>query len=383
MIFVTHFFHPEIGAASNRITTLAMRMIENDEKLFVITTTPSYKIEKKINFFENKGKLKIIRFPIFHNNSKNIILRLINMLSFSFYLFLLIPVIFFLRHKRVFIQGHPLISSFFSILIFKKFFSKKIILNVSDLWPKSGLELGVFKKGIFYSILKNIEWFNYKNSDLIITQSQESKFYISDIFPKKDIYVFYNVPRSNFYKKHSTENSELKLIYAGLLGHAQNILKTCQMIDFDSLNIIFTIYGEGSQKNEIIHYIRKNNIRNIKVNDFISRESLNERLKESDIGLVQLKKRIYGALPSKLFHYLNYNLPIIYIGEGEASKIINNNSYGWSFKNNDYDDINKLFNKLNTDSKLLAFSINSIKDNFKSKFNYDSQFQMFDSKIKL
>ena len=110
--------------------------------------------------------------------------------------------------------------------------------------------MGVFKKGIFYSILKNIERFNYKNSDLIVTQSEESKSYISDIFPKKNIYVFYNVPRSNFYKKHFTEKSELKLIYAGLLGHAQNILKTCQMIDFDSLNIIFTIYGEGSQSSE-------------------------------------------------------------------------------------------------------------------------------------
>ena len=46
MIFVTHFFRPEIGAASSRITTLVERMIENNESIFVITTTPSYKLEK-------------------------------------------------------------------------------------------------------------------------------------------------------------------------------------------------------------------------------------------------------------------------------------------------------------------------------------------------
>lgn len=383
MIFVTHFFRPEIGAASSRITTLVERMIENNESIFVITTTPSYKLEKKINFYENKGKLKIIRFPIFNNNSKNIILRLITMLNFSFYIFLMIPLIIFLNHKRVFIQGHPLISSFFSILIFKKLFSKKIILNVSDLWPKSGLELGVFKRGKFYSILKKIERFNYRNSDLIITQSEESKAYISKIFPKKNINVFYNVPRSNFYEKHFNQKSELKLIYAGLLGHAQNILKTCQAIDFDSLNIIFTIYGEGSQKNQIVDYIENNNIQNIKVYDFITPKNLNKRLKESDIGLVQLKNRIYGALPSKLFHYLNYNLPIIYVGEGEASKIINNNSYGWSFRNNDYVGLNKLLNEINSDNKHLTARINSIKNNFKKKFDYDSQFEMFNSNIKL
>ena len=383
MIFVTHFFNPEIGAASHRISALAMKMVEDNENLFVITTTPSYKLEKKVKYYESKEKLKIIRFPIFHNNSKNIILRLITMLSFSFYLILLIPLIIFLKDNRVFIQGHPLISSFFSILIFKKIFSKKIILNVSDLWPKSGLELGVFKKGYFYSMLKMIEKFNYKNSDLIITQSKESKSYISKILPKKNIHVFYNVPRSSFHEKKINKNTHLNLIYAGLLGHAQNVLETCKMIDFDASNIIFTIYGEGSQKKEIIHYIKENNISNIKVNDFISRESLNQRLIESDIGLVQLKQKIYGALPSKLFHYLNYNLPILYIGEGEASEIINGNAYGWTFKNNDYDGVNSLIKKINVDREALSICINNIKNNFKLKFNYDLQYQNFSSKIKL
>ena len=104
---------------------------------------------------------------------------------------------------------------------------------------------------------------------------------------------------------------------------------------------------------------------------------------ESDIGLVQLKKKIHGALPSKLFHYLNYNLPILYIGEGEAADIIKDNSYGWTFKNNDYDGVNKLINNLNTDRAPLSTCMTNIKNNFKLKFNYDLQYQNFSSKIKL
>ena len=175
----------------------------------------------------------------------------------------------------------------------------------------------------------------------------------------------------------------MNLIYAGLLGHAQNLLETCKMIDFDSSNIIFNIYGEGSQKKEIINYIKENNISNIIVNDFITKESLNQTLIESDIGIVQLKKKIYGALPSKLFHYLNYNLPILYIGEGEAADIINDNSYGWTFKNNDYNGVNELINNLNTDRTPLSICMTNIKNNFKLKFNYDLQYQNFSSKIKL
>ena len=76
-------------------------------------------------------------------------------------------------------------------------------------------------------------------------------------------------------------------------------------------------------------------------------------------------------------------MPIIYIGEGEASKIINNNSYGWSFRNNDYVGVNKLLNEINSNNKHLTARINSIKNNFKKKFDYDSQFEMFNSNIKL
>lgn len=377
MILITHFFEPEIGAASQRITSLAKRALKDYKKIFVITVMPLYTLKGKIKFFENNGNLKIIRFPVFQSNSKNILLRLLSMINFSFYLFLFIPVFLFLKHQKVYVQGHPLVTSFFSIFIFKKLFRKKIILNVSDLWPKSGLELGVFKRGLLYSLLKKIEHFNYSNSDLIMTQSIESKKYISKILQNKNVIVFYNVPTSDFKTKVSTSNKKLTIIYAGLLGHAQNILQTCMNINFKNLDLVFHIYGEGSQKKEIINYIKKNNINNILVHNFISRNQLNQRLISADIGLVQLKQSIHGALPSKLFHYLNYSLPIMYIGSGEAAKIINENNFGWSFKNDDYNGVNSLIEKIIINRKLLSKTIDNIKNNFKIKYDYEAQYASF------
>ena len=43
MIFITHFFEPEIGAASQRITSLVKRALKDNNKIFVITTIPKYK----------------------------------------------------------------------------------------------------------------------------------------------------------------------------------------------------------------------------------------------------------------------------------------------------------------------------------------------------
>jgi len=375
MIFITHFFEPEIGAASQRISALANRMVEDGENLLILTTVPSHRIVKKIKFFEKKSNIRIVRFPIFQNSSNSKFLRLLSMVNFGFYIILMIPFLIFLNHKRIFVQGHPLISSFISIFIFKKLLFKKIILNVSDLWPKSGLELEVFQKNIFYSLLKKLERFNYINSDLIITQSEESKIYINKIVNNKKIFVFYNVPRSNFKKKEFFNTQKIIIIYGGLLGHAQNILATCKNLEFTSSKLEFHIYGEGSQKKEIRNYIESNNKEYIFLNNFISPKELDKKLQKSDIGLVQLKKRIHGALPSKLFHYLNLNLPVIFIGEGEASEIIEKNNFGWSFKNNNYKNINNVLKKIIANKNELNSVIDRINTDFKVKYNYENQYE--------
>ena len=96
------------------------------------------------------------------------------MINFSIYLIILSPLIFLKNFNYIYVQGHPLISTLFGVLI-GKITGKKIILNVSDIWPRTGLDLNVFKEGLLYSLLLKIEKFNYMNSHLIITQSNQIK----------------------------------------------------------------------------------------------------------------------------------------------------------------------------------------------------------------
>tara|TARA_Y100000590_G_scaffold268535_1_gene301603 strand:+ start:3845 stop:4999 length:1155 start_codon:yes stop_codon:yes gene_type:complete len=381
MIFITNFYPPEIGAASQRISFLVNRLAEDNIKIFVFSIFPLLKIDQKTKFFERQGNISILRLPIFRTTSKNIFLRLVSMLNYSLYLFLLIPLFVLQNKKYVFIQGHPLISSFFAMIIFKKLLRKKIILNISDLWPKSGLDLGVFKKGKFYDLLKLIEKFNYNNSDLIITQSEESKDYISSIINRKiNINIFYNVPREEYKSKNKNDLKPVKIIYAGLLGHAQNILETCKKLNFKKYNFEFHIYGDGSQRKDIEQYLNKCED-NIYLHNLVSVKELNQLLIGFDIGLVQLKNRIYGALPSKLFHYLNYSLPILFIGDGDGSVIVNRYNFGWTFLNNEYQSINNLFEKLMEDSNSLNQIEENIRNNFYKNFNYENEYQKFLSSL--
>ena len=93
----------------------------------------------------------------------------------------------------VIVQHSPLFVSFSAIVLFKKLLRKKIILNVSDLWPLSALELGVVKKGNFYNMLEFFQKFNYNNTYSFIGQSKEILSQISS-FNNKPKFLYRNVP---------------------------------------------------------------------------------------------------------------------------------------------------------------------------------------------
>src|SRR5690606_20427179 len=83
--------------------------------------------------------------------------------------------------KMVIVQSPPLLVAFTSML-FLKSKHRNLILNVSDLWPMAGLELGAFKKNLSYRILEKIERFNYKKADIILGQSEKIITHIKVIY---------------------------------------------------------------------------------------------------------------------------------------------------------------------------------------------------------
>ena len=377
-LFITHFFEPEIGAASTRITQLT-RELSFKHKITVLTTWPNFFQKKSFRIFEKKENITIVRLPIFKTLSKNIFLRLLSMINFSIYLIILSPLIFFKSFNYIYVQGHPLISAFFGVLI-GKVSRTKIILNVSDIWPRTGLDLNVFKDGILYSFLLKIEKLIYMNSHLIMTQSNQTKKYIEDNFKiSSDIIVFYNVPKKVSNNFVINERSRFKILYAGLLGHAQGIYKLCQNIELSKNNCELHIYGNGAETSKIKNYISRNNL--IHLHDFINNDKLNLKMKDFDFGIVRLNDDILGALPSKIFYYASNGLPIIYMGGGEAKTIIDKYKFGWTFESSDFKQLNKHLK----DRKIIKDNLKEFKkslfESYETNFSFNKQFNNFQRKL--
>lgn len=380
ILIVTNYFPPETGAASNRIFHLAEGLQKRDFNITVLTPLPNY---PKGKIFEDyKGHFKhtvkeqnitVHRLWIYASNSKNKLLRLIAMLSYSFSL-----IWFFTWNKipkTVIIQSPPLLVAFTSVL-FLRSKKRKIILNVSDLWPLAGLELGAFKKNFGYKLLEKIERFNYRYSNLVLGQSKEILSHVKSLFPQKKTFLYRNFPdfETTLPEYKINSNQKFKMVYAGLLGVAQGIYKLCKNLDYNRIQ--FHIYGSGAEKLAIEHLIKNNPKLDIIYHGEVSRKELHTVLNKYDFTIIPLLNRIYGSVPSKIFEYARLGMPIMYFGGGEGEGIILKHALGWVAQSSNYEDLNEKISQLDI-TKLELKNRVAIRKEALDNFDFNNQLNQF------
>lgn len=385
ILIITSYFPPETGAASNRMFHMAEGLKKRKFNVSVITPLPNYPTGSIFEGYRGKFKnssrehgVLIHRLWLFASNSKNKLLRLLAMLSYSFSLiwhfsFNKIP-------KQVIVQSPPLLVAF-TCMLFLRSKKRKLILNVSDLWPIAGLELGAFKRNFSYRILEKIEEFNYKNADMVLGQSDEILTHVSSMFPKKDTFLYRNYPDFKHPKltiQKITKSDKIKIVYAGLLGIAQGIFKLCEALDYQSIE--FHIYGKGSEQPKIEAFIAANIHLPIFYHGEVPRDELHVVLLQYDVTIIPLLNRIYGSVPSKIFEYARLGLPMLYFGGGEGEDIIVKHQLGWIAEAGNYDDLNRIISELSATD--LQFEkkeyIQSIALNH---FNFDEQLDLLVHKL--
>lgn len=358
ILIISNYYPPEKGAAANRIEQMALQLQKNDYAVTVLCPLGNYpkgelfpEYKGKFSVTENQKGIRVKRLWIYPSNSKNIVKRLISILSFS--TFLVLFLLFKKTPKKVIVQSPPLLLSFLSVAILS-LKRKKIILNISDLWPLAAIELNALKAGSFsHKISLFMERFIYKKATLLLGQSQEILDHIHTSFPDKKGYLYRNFP------DHAVANLELvttqeptiKIFYAGLLGVAQGVFDLCRTIELTGTRIELHIFGDGAEKNEIENYLNAHPEQPIFFHGMMERSNLHETLKTFDIAIVPLTTRIYGSVPSKIFEYGCLGFPILYFGGGEGESIVLENELGWVVPVGDFKAMNDQLRQLNNWSK--------------------------------
>jgi glycosyltransferase involved in cell wall biosynthesis len=381
ILIISNYYPPEKGAAANRIEQLALKLNQNNYKVTVLCPLGNYpkgelfpEYKGKFSVTENLQNITVKRLWIYPSVSKNIFKRTLSVLSFSSMLF------FYLLFKKtphkVVVQSPPLLLSFVSVLILS-LMRKKIILNVSDLWPLAAIELKALKpNGFSHKVSLFFERFIYSKATLIFGQSNEIITHIHSFFPEKKCHLYRNFPdhQTEEMDFSTNENEPIKIFYAGLLGVAQGVFELCQKIELQNVNIELHIFGDGAEKTQIEDLIKQNPEKKIFFHGMLERHILHEKLKTFDIAIVPLKTRIYGSVPSKIFEYGALGFPVLYCGGGEGETIVKENKLGWIAQVGNFESLN---NALLEISKTGKEPIQKIKkqvfDYAENHFNLDFQ----------
>ena len=381
ILIISNYYPPEKGAAANRIEQLALKLHKNKYNVSVICPLGNYpkgelfpEYKGKFSVTENRENITVKRLWIYPSVSKNLLIRIISVLSFSLSLFFYL--LFKKTPKKVVVQSPPLLLSFISVFVLS-LKNKKIILNISDLWPLAAIELNALKKDSFsHKFSLFLERYIYKKATLILGQSNEIITHVHSLFPNKECFLYRNFPDHNISEMElKTDNDQpIKMFYAGLLGIAQGVLELCKKIDLKELNIELHLFGDGAERTQIEALISSETSSQLFFHGMLERKKLHEKLKSFDIAIVPLKTRIYGSVPSKIFEYGSLGLPILYFGGGEGENIVNNNNLGWVASVGNYSDLNA---KLKEISKLNKSELDEMKKRVfataQKKFNLDNQ----------
>lgn len=354
VLIVSFYYFPELGAAPSRITNLAEGLHNEGIDVDVLTTLPNYPKGKIFEGYRNRLSMKetvngvnVYRYWTYATVTKNPVLRAWGMSSFALMIWLFAFKRNLIRsYDRVIVQSPPLFVSYSAMVLFKKVFKRKVILNVSDLWPLSAIELGAIKKGtVIYKIFSSIEKYIYKNADGVFGQSKEIIQHIDSFPSPQQKFLYRNLQRYDLRLSSRTKGGVVKIVYAGLLGVAQDILGIVQNVDFKSLGVELHLYGGGNQTSQIETYISQNDI-NVFYHGYIDKSEMDKVLSLYDASIVPLAVKIKGAVPSKIFDLLPLGIPILFCGGGEGAEIIKEKGIGFVSEPGDYQGLSDNIKKL-------------------------------------
>src|SRR5215212_1398777 len=149
VLLVTHYFHPEVGAAQSRLHDLAEGLARRGHSVTVLTGLPNYPdgvippaYRRRWFAVERLGRLRIVRAPVYAAPNRGVARRLLNHASFAVSA---IPAC--LRAGRadvVIVETPPLFTALAGVVV-SRLKRARLLLNVADLWTDAAIEMGVLR----------------------------------------------------------------------------------------------------------------------------------------------------------------------------------------------------------------------------------------------
>ena len=338
-------FPPDTISTGMIVSEIADGLNKELNNIEVLASSPQYNLKSAREFNQNDKNVSVgmfkgikVNFIESHPRQFSNSSRFFQWLGFNF------KAIRFIyknrkEYKEILIFSYPPTMNLVCIFT-SKILRINTIYSLWELYPEIAEKLDEQPNRILKFLFKILDNYSLKNVNKVVVNSEELKKYLIDkrSINENKIYTinhFSPFPKSNF-----EPNLELeKIFYAGNTGRPQNI---SAFINFFNKQFPqswkLDLYGAGQEFEDLSKYSNEN----IKINDYLPREDLEEKVKDIPYALICLDYEItIEGFPGKTFDYLNMNKILLNFSNPNSavSKLIDKYDLGFNIDLNNPEEL--------------------------------------------
>lgn len=338
-------FSPDGVSTAYLYNDIALKFKESGYNVSVLTTTPHYNV---LADGLKKQPLKARALGLYYESDFNgITVKHIPQKKFKQATFRIVGFIYwhllsfflglFEKNIDVILSPSPPLTIGVINIILAKLKNAKVIYNVQEIYPDFLIEQGGLKSKPVISFFKWMEKFVYNNSNAVTTI--DAMFYATIERRFKDrsrLHIIPNFVDTSLYrpldeteilidrKLFPKDNTNLKIMYAGNIGHAQDwipLIKSAIVLRNEPFD--FFIIGEGVVKDYLKDQIESNGLNNVHLIPYQPREQMPALIAYSDLQFIFMSPEMEAhGFPSKVYTIMACAKPLL-VCSGKQTPIYN------------------------------------------------------------
>lgn len=307
----------------------------------VLTALPNYPTTEILPGWEGRSGevtvedgVRVARLSLYVPRKRSVARRMVNYLSFAAHA-LARGGDFLYPSDILMMETPPLFLGMAAVPLARRA-RARLVINVSDLWPRTAVEMGMVRPGLGLRAAERLERWLYEASDLVTGQTEGIIEDIGGRFPEVNTALFPNGVDCCLFRpgrwgeeiraELGWTNETVVFGYAGVLGHAQalgQVLDAMAMLR-DRPEIRVALVGDGPERENLVERVRREHIDNVSVLPRQPAGRMPAFQAAFDVGLVTLadRKVFSGARPSKTFEIMATGRPVLLCARGEAARVL-------------------------------------------------------------
>lgn len=320
------YYEPDGGPAAPLFTMLCQELVRRGHKVTVLTAVPHYPSGRIPKDFQGmkmyrsvEAGVQVIRVPLPSVDRSKLPQRLWQFLIYQ------IGALFhgWRIDCDVFISITPSLEIWLPFTYFSRLRRKPAIYSVHDVYPDTGIQLGIFRHKPIIKLVTALERSCATRAKIVRVLSQS---FIPGVkllgVPDKRIRLIYDWVDTDLVTPLSKDNAfavehgldkKFVVLYAGNVGFSQgleHLLESAHLLAEE--NIHFLVVGEGAAKESLLATAAAQQLQNVTFLPFQPRVRLPEVLATADVSIVILRQGMgFNSLPSKTLSILASGRPMI------------------------------------------------------------------------